>query len=103
MLSGIVIGIVVAALIALGWVLDRRAAIRREQDAMTDGIWVGKLIGIIPQDPRSEWSESSRMAAWLRARAEGSTCREPSVCTHDRACSPTCEATYKAGDLDGTS
>lgn len=47
----------------------RKAALHEAADAVEPEGWFGS------EDPRSEWSESARMAAWLRARADaqGST------------------------------
>lgn len=53
MITGI-FAVILLAMVMLGWAFDRRAATRREQDAMTDGIWVGKLIGIIPQEQKDQ-------------------------------------------------
>jgi hypothetical protein len=53
MLTGI-FAVILLAMVLLGWALDRRAALRREDDAMQDGIFLGRTLGKLSEEAKSE-------------------------------------------------
>lgn len=46
--------VIILAFVAVGWMLDRRASRRREDECLESGIFLGRTIGKLSEEAKSE-------------------------------------------------